>query len=155
MWIAWGWLSEPEFITHGFWGPLHVYLIALSMAFVPDPVVPPIVLHVLFSVGTPILLYFFTKNEFGIHRASLFVSLAYVFYPLAVQNSLMALSEGPFIFFLVLCLLLLSIARQDRGSWKHALGAGIALTLAGMLRYEGWICAGDLRRGRCGSRVPD
>lgn len=138
-WIAWKWLSNPYIITYGVWGPLHFYLIALSMVFVRDPVIPPVLLHIVFSVATPILLYFFTRNEFGNNRASILVAFTFLFYPLAISNSLVVTAETPFVFFLVLCLLFLSKARRDQDSWKHAMGAGISLTLAGMLRYEGWM----------------
>ncbi len=59
-WIAWHWLSNPEIITHGVWGPLHFYLIAFSMAIVRDPIVPPVLLNIIFSAATAILLYFLT-----------------------------------------------------------------------------------------------
>lgn len=139
IWIAWHWLSNPEIITHGVWGPLHFYLIAFSMAIVRDPIVPPVLLNIIFSAATAILLYFFIKSEFGSHSVSLLVAVTYIFYPIAVRESLMATEVPPFLFFLILSLLFLSITRQDQGSWKHALYAGIALTLASMLRYEGWM----------------
>lgn len=44
------------------------------------------------------------------------------------------------------------MARKEGGSWKHAMGAGIAIMLAGMLRYEGWtltpLLAFSLRKRR-------
>jgi 4-amino-4-deoxy-L-arabinose transferase-like glycosyltransferase len=138
-WIAWRWLSEPKLITYGVWGPLHTYLIALSMAIGRDPVIPPVLLQILFSAPTAFLLYLFMRREFAGSRVSLFIAIAYVFYPMAMSTSLTITAEAPFNFFLVLVLFLLSLARQEQGSWKHALGAGIALTLAGMLRYEGWM----------------
>lgn len=139
IWNAWRWLSDPTIITHGVWGPLHYYLIAASMALVRDPIFPPILLHVLFGALTPVLLYFFTKKEFGGHRSSIIVAISYAFYPIAISNSLTARSETPFVFFLLLSFIFISSIRQNHGSWRHALGAGICLTLAGMLRYEGWM----------------
>jgi len=135
---AWRWLSNPEIITHGTWGPLHTYLIAGTIWFSEDRVIPPILLSIAFSVATVIPMYFFTKKEFG-EGASLFVSCVYLFYPVAVRNSLMAVSEVPFVLFVGLSLPLLSMSRHENGSWKHALGAGLALTLAAMLRYEAWV----------------
>jgi 4-amino-4-deoxy-L-arabinose transferase-like glycosyltransferase len=138
-WIGWIWLSDPEFITHGVWGPLHFYLIAFSMAIFEDPMLSPILLNFAFSAFTPVLLFYFTRIEFGNERAALIVAASYAFYPVAVNASLMATEVPPFIFLLVLCMVLLSIARQDRGSWRHAVGAGIGLTFASMLRYEAWM----------------
>ena len=31
VWIAWKWLDDPNVITHGVWGPLHFYLLALPV----------------------------------------------------------------------------------------------------------------------------
>lgn len=135
---AWFWLDNPRLITHGIWGPLHTYLIAASMWLVEDRVFPPILINILFSAATAIPLYFFTKNEFG-EKACWFVPCAFLFYPVAFRNSLMALSETPCAFFIALSLLFISLSRKENGSWKHALMAGLSLTLATMLRYEAWI----------------
>ncbi|NET13126.1 MAG: DUF2079 domain-containing protein [Okeania sp. SIO1H6] len=136
--IAWHWLEEPHFITHGVWGPLHTYLIAAGIWLIKDPVLSPKLLNIFFSVATAVVLYFFTKNEFS-ERASWFVCYTFLFYPVGFRNSLQALSDTPFVFFVALSLLFLSKARQKDGSGKHALIAGLSLTLASMLRYEGWV----------------
>jgi 4-amino-4-deoxy-L-arabinose transferase-like glycosyltransferase len=137
--IAWDWLSAPKLITSGVWGPLHTYIIALPMALTHDSIVAPILFHIFFSVITAIPLYYFTRNEFNNSRAGLFVAAAYMFYPIAVRSSLMATAEPPFGFFLALSLYFLSVARRPGGNWKHAIGGGLALMLAGMLRYEAWL----------------
>ena len=63
VWIAWKWLDDPNVITHGVWGPLHFYLIGAVLALTHDPVVAPIILHVLFGVGSAILFYIFVRNR--------------------------------------------------------------------------------------------
>lgn len=136
--IAWRWLENPHIVTHGIWAPLHTYLIAGSMWLVEDPILPPILINILFSVATVIPLFLFTKKEFG-EKESWFVACAFLLYPIAFRNSLMAFSDTPFAFFVALSLLFISISRKKHGSWKHALIAGLSMTLAAMLRYEGWI----------------
>jgi hypothetical protein len=136
--IAWHWLSDPNFISWGVWPPLHTYLIALALWLVEDPVWAPLFLHIFFSVCTSIPLFYFTKNEFG-KNGALFVTCTYQFYPVAVRNSLMALSEIPFVFFVVFALLFISLYRRNTRSWIYPLAAGISITLASMLRFEGWI----------------
>jgi len=138
VYIAWRWLENPEIITHGVWLPLHNYLIAGVMWFFQDQKFPPIALNIVFSVATAVPLYFFTKNEFG-EKYSWFVGCAFLFYPLAFNNSLMALSETPFAFFVAVSLYFVSQARKKDGNWHHALLAGLSLTLAAHIRYEGWI----------------
>lgn len=140
IWSAWSWLSDPELINHGVWGPLHTYLIAFSLLVYPDPVVAPVVLHIAFSVASSVLLFLFVRSEFADHATSVAIAVAYAFYPVAIVTSLVATSEGPFVFFLLLSALFLSLARRAAGSsLKYGAAAGVALTLAGMLRYEGWM----------------
>ncbi len=139
VWTAWQWLSDPQVITHGRWGPLHTYLIAAAMTLIHDPVLAPILLSIVLSVATAVPLYFFTRNEFGSKGTGLLVGLTYVLCPLAIRNGLQASSQPPFVFFVVLSMALLSMARRESGSWIHAVFAGLALTLAAMVRYEGWL----------------
>jgi 4-amino-4-deoxy-L-arabinose transferase-like glycosyltransferase len=135
---AWRWISQPEFITHGAWGPLHTYLIAIALKVMPDAAVAPALLSILFGVATAIPLYFLTKVQFSESGAP-FVALAYLFYPVAVRNSLMAVSEIPFVFFAACAFLFVSVARRENGSSAQALLAGLFLTLAAALRYEAWV----------------
>ena len=139
VWIAWRWLSNPDIISYGVWGPLHFYLIAFSIAILRDPIIAPVLLNIFFSVASAVLLYYFTNNEFHDKTASIIVTVCYIFYPIAVRESLMPTEIPPFLFFIILSMLLISKARQGQGSWKNALFAGISLTIAGMLRYEGWM----------------
>ncbi len=139
VWMAWDWLSHPTLITHGVWGPLHFYLMAPVLWWFQDPVAPPIALHIILASLTPIVVYFFTRQEFDGRRASLIVGLVFALYPVAVSNSLMALSETPFILFLATCVLFLARARGPSGRALDALIAGLSLTLACMLRAEGWM----------------
>lgn len=138
IYIAWRWLENPQIITHGVWLPLHTYLLAGVMWLFQDQFFAPIALNIVFSVATAIPLYFFTKNEFG-EKYSWFVSCAFLFCPLAFVNSLMALSETTFTFFVAVSLYFVSQARKNYGTWHHALFAGLSLTLAAHTRYEGWI----------------
>jgi hypothetical protein len=139
VWITWHWLSHPTLIAHGLWGPLHFYLMAPVLWWFQDPVVPPVAVHVALASLTPIIVYLFTKHEFGGRRASLIVAVVFALYPVAIRTSLETLSEAPFVFFLAICLLFLARARGPQGRTPDALIAGLSLMLACMLRYEGWM----------------
>lgn len=139
---VWGsirWLEDPHLITHGVWGPLHTYLMAFVLWIWPDPVSGPVGLHVLIGVATPLLVYAFTRTAIAGPRAALLVAATYAIYPIAIRNSLSVRSEVPFVLLLLGAMIFLELARGDRGSWKHAVAAGISLTLAAMLRYEAWM----------------
>jgi hypothetical protein len=116
-----------------------VYLIAGMLALVPDPVDGPVGFHLVLGSLTPVLLLGFTRREFGSSRAAWLVAAGYALYPVAIRNSISVRSETPFVLLLVLGMLLLAMARGDKGKSLHAAAAGVAVTLAAMLRYEAWV----------------
>ncbi len=132
-------MSDPRPITHGVWGPLHTYLIALSMTLVPDPVHAPVALGIGLSVAAAVAMYVFVRTELESSRAALLVALSYAVYPIAIRNGVSVRSETPFALSLLLSMMAISLARREGGSWRHAAAGGLALTLASMLRYEGWM----------------
>ena len=138
-WAAMRWLADPELITHGVWGPLHFYLVGAALAVVPDPIHTPVVLHIGFALAASCLIYFFTREEFASSRAALVIAALYALYPVAIRNSVSVRSETVFVVGLLAAMLLLALARGERGRPAHAAGAGLALTLAAMLRYEAWL----------------
>lgn len=135
--IAREWLADPHLITHGVWGPLHFYLLAAVIWLTGDPVLGPIGLNIVLSVATAGILYAFTRREFS-REASLLVAAAYLFYPVAFRNSLQSLAETLFVFLAGIAVLLLPVSGGP-GAWRRALAAGAFLTLAGAVRYEGWV----------------
>lgn len=139
VWIAWRWLEDPQFIPNQVWGPLHFYLIGGVLALFPDPVLPPIFLHVMLGVAISPLLYVFTKIEFGSERAALIVALTSAVYPVAVRNSVSVRSETPCALFVLAAMIFVSRARRMQDGRTQAIAGGFFMTLAGMLRYEVWL----------------
>lgn len=139
IWLAWLWADEPFLITNGLWGPLHFYLVGTLMRFWQDPVWAPVVLHVAIGVVTPIVMYRWTLELFRSERAAMAAGLILAVYPAAIGVSLGALSETPFMLFLGLALLYLARAWRPDGTLRDAAVAGLAMTLASMLRYEAWV----------------
>ncbi|HTK43086.1 MAG TPA: glycosyltransferase family 39 protein [Gemmatimonadales bacterium] len=139
VWIGWEWLDHPRLLTYGVWGPLHTYLIALTLRIVPDPVHAPVAMSVLFSVASAGILYWFTRTEFDDPRAALLVGLTYAVYPIAIRNGVSVRAETPFVFFMLLSMIAVGRVRAGAASWRLAAAAGLSLTLASMLRYEAWV----------------
>jgi Dolichyl-phosphate-mannose-protein mannosyltransferase len=139
VWIAWRWLDDPGVITHGVWGPLHFYLIGAVLALTHDPVMAPILLHVLFGVGAAVLFYIFVRIEFAGPNSALLAALAFAVYPIVVGASVSVRAEAPFVFFVLGSMVFLSLARTRASATMWAGAAGVMLTLASMLRYEGWM----------------
>jgi 4-amino-4-deoxy-L-arabinose transferase-like glycosyltransferase len=93
----------------------------------------------MFGVVAPCFIYLFTREEFGGSRAALLVAAVYALYPVAIRTSVTVRSETIFVVFVLASMWLLAIARSDLGRPIHAASAGLALTLAAMLRFEGWM----------------
>ncbi|MEM7022167.1 MAG: glycosyltransferase family 39 protein [Pseudomonadota bacterium] len=139
VWIAWRWWDDPGLITEGVWGPLHFYLIGGVLALTGDPVTAPIILHVLFGVAAAVLFYIFVRLEFTGPNSALLAALAFALYPVLLRASIAVRAESPFVFFVLGCMVMLSLARTRPPTLALAAAAGLALTLASMLRYEGWL----------------
>jgi hypothetical protein len=139
VWIAWRWLDDPGIITHGVWGPLHFYLIGAVLALTDDPVMAPVILHVLFGVGASVLFYIFVRLEFGGPNSALLAGLIFALYPVLLRASVAVRAESPFVFFMLASMVLLSLARSRAPAIALAAAAGLMLTMASMLRYEGWL----------------
>ncbi|MEM9905327.1 MAG: hypothetical protein AAF921_09925 [Cyanobacteria bacterium P01_D01_bin.44] len=136
--LAAEWLENPTLILHGVWLPLQTYYTAAAIWLTQEWVLTPIYLNIFFSVVTAIPLYYFTKHEFGTSIAG-FASAAFLLYPIAFRNSLMAMSDTPFAFFVALGMWGLAVARQQNSSVWYATVAGLSMLLASALRFEGWI----------------
>lgn len=141
--ISWEWLQTPNTgLQSAVWLPLHTYVLGLMFKVFPEYYYIPTVLNILFAVLTAIPLYWFSQREFGEKSgiaAGAIAATAFMVYPLAFRNSLMALSDTPFALLLAASLPLLSYARAKNGTlWQAAL-AGLFISLAAGIRYEGWV----------------
>jgi hypothetical protein len=137
VWAAWRWVEDPFPLTYGVWPPLHFFMLAPVIALF-DPILAPVLLHVGLGALVPLVVYLFTREEFGSRGGALAAAVAFAIYPVAILNSLSVRSETPFVLLVGLAMLALSRTRRGEGlGW--AVVAGIAMTLAAMLRYEGWM----------------
>ena len=132
------WLKDPHVITSGVWAPLHQYLNAFALIAVPDQVWGPKILHVLFGAALVIPVFKLSRRHLDDLPSSLialFVSLS----PIIFRNSFHTLSGIPFLFFVAYSMYWTVRASNKEGSWKEALYAGLMITIASGLRYEGWV----------------
>ena len=139
VWIAWRWGEDPFFFLHGHWPPLHFFLLGPVIHWFHDPLLAPVLLQVAFGSLVPAVLYLFTVREWGDRRAALAVGAAFALYPVAIRTSLEVLAQPPFSLCLALAFLALSHARAPSATWRQAAVAGVALSLAGLFRVEGWV----------------
>jgi 4-amino-4-deoxy-L-arabinose transferase-like glycosyltransferase len=131
------WKENPEWIYSNFWCPFHFYLIGLGFFIWNDPVYMPMVVHIVFSVLTLVPFYFLVKREFnenGAFIATIFLAIC----PILFRNSFLALSETPYLFFLILSLNYLSKGLRNN-SYMYMILSGLSITIASGFRYEAWI----------------
>lgn len=139
IWLGWEWLNTPHTGIQGaVWLPLHTYVLGIVFNIIKEFYYTPVLLNILFSVLTAIPLYWFSRQEFG-EKAGATVATAFMLYPLAFRNSLMALSDTPFALLIAASLPFLSQARKQSGRWWSPALAGLFVTLAAAIRYEGWV----------------
>jgi hypothetical protein len=138
IYISWEWLQNPHLISTAVWPPLHFYIMSFFLSIFPFYVITPKLLHILFSVATAIPLYYFIINEFNA-KGAFWATLFYQLSPIVFRNSFHALAETPFIFFVVCSLYFISELFKNKSETKNAIWAGLFLTIACGIRYEGWV----------------
>lgn len=141
------WLDAPHWITTDVWGPFHYYINAFVIWVTSERVYAPVILNIILSCITLLPLFYFSKNIFGSKGAFISI-LIYGLSPIVVRNSFMAMSETPFIFFISITIYLTSNVLNTSSYIKKQYGllilAGLSLTIASGIRYEGWIIIGLL-----------
>lgn len=133
------WLANPHYISHGYWGPLHVYFTAFSLWLFPDQVTAPKLLNILFVTFSVPPLYWFTRNVFKNRLGAIFVALTYVLCPVVVRNSFLGLAEVIYALFVLLSMHYLEKSFQTKHINSYVVLAGISITLAAATRYEAWV----------------
>lgn len=136
------WIQSPELITHGYWLPLHNYLIACVILIFKNPSVSPRILSITAGTLTIIPYYLLVKRLFSKKTAfysGIFLSLLYYHILYSTQT----MNDTIFILFSVLSLLFFFRIYDNRSKENipslAPLICGISLLLAGMTRVEGWI----------------
>ena len=148
-WIAHKWLDAPHLMTSFNdgpmqFGPLHLYLLALSELIWPSLLHAGRVLSLLVGSLTAWPLYVFTARRFG-ESAATFAVLGFAFWGLHVQCSTTSASEA-----LNLLFVMSAVTLFDQQRW---LGAVVMLNLACATRYDSWLlvpllAAAELWRSR-------
>ena len=96
-------------------------------------------LHVALGALVPVVVYKLTLELFGSWRSAIAAGLIFAFYPAAIAVSLGARVETPFLLAFGIGLIALVRAWRPDGRVRHAVCAGLAITLASALRYEAWM----------------
>jgi len=137
IYMAEKWLLDPHLISEGIWLPFHHYFNAIALWFWSDSWYSPMLFHSILASLTVFPLYHFTKREFHERGARLAV-LVYIFSAVVFHNSFHALSELPNAVFIMFALDQMSLLVREKRI-KHAVLAGLYMTIAAGFRYESWM----------------
>ncbi len=139
--LALDWLKDPHVITweklFPQWLPLQTYLIALSLRIYNNPLVSPVLISVILGSLIIFPLSYLVKQHFS-ESVAILSALIYSFFPLAFGYSLLSMSEIPYNFFVFLSLCLIYLSSNGK-KIRYLVPGTVSLSLAGMIRYEGWI----------------
>ncbi len=135
---AFYWYLHPNHIPGELvWLPLHHILLTTFFPLFADKFLAARLVTLLFSIGGAILLFSWTKRISGIIAAAVAVLILAVI-PLHLEYSIRAMSEIPFLFFLLLALLSTTELIRGRSSyWFFPLI--LSLWGTNLIRYEGWV----------------
>jgi predicted membrane-bound dolichyl-phosphate-mannose-protein mannosyltransferase len=133
------WLANPKYILADVWGPLNQYLFGFSIKFMGGKIFGPKLINILFASFSAYPLYWFTRNIFKTRVGAILVATIYVLTPLVIRNSFQALPAIPFGFFVALSMYYLSVYLTTKPQLLYIVLSGVAINLAGALRYEAWV----------------
>ena len=129
-------VSRPLF-PGDLWLPLHYYMISLVVALFDNIPFTPRLMHLILAILTIPLFYKLIKMLFD-EKTAVISTLFLIFYPIHVLCSVVTLSEGPFLFFLVGFLYLFFRYIEEKKLGFLALSFAFFLCLT-MIRYESWL----------------
>lgn len=137
--MAANWLRDPFFITHAnpvtwVFGPLHYYLIGLSLLIWNNPLDSPRLLSLILGTLTIVPFYYLVELKFN-KNIAFYSTLFFCFYTLHVRYSGVATSETPYLFFLLVSVFLF-FKFKIRKEIFYLLVSAFFLNLSMMIRYE-------------------
>jgi hypothetical protein len=137
--VAVRWLNVKEgrpLFPGDLWLPLHFYLIALTVKFFGNIPVAPRLTHLIIAVLTIIPFYKLVITVFD-RKTAILSGILLVFYPVHILCSITTLSEGPFLFFMVIFLYLF-FKYNESNDPRLFFASCFFFICATMIRYEAW-----------------
>ena len=133
------WLRDPFLITHAnpvtwVFGPLHYYLIGLSLLIWDNLWHSPRLVSLILGTLTIIPFYYLIELKFG-KRIAIYSTSFFCLYTLHVRYSAVATSEAAYLFFLIVSIFLF-FRLKATGKISFLLFSAVFLNLASMMRYD-------------------
>lgn len=140
------WLQHPEFKMSfgGVYPPGHFWLMGSVAWLVPDVTLAVRLLSLVLGVGSLVLVWKLAGVLYGGDAAILSLAV-FTLYSLHIGYSATSSSEVPCVFFILLGLwFFFSYFHRGAEPLGYLAGSGMALSIAGSIRYEPWLIFGTL-----------
>ena len=132
--------NNPFIINTGNWPPIFFYIMGVALKVYDNQFVTPVLVNILFSVFLLFPLFNLLKRYFG-DKISFLLCVFFSFSPVVFRMSMLAMSEIPYLFFVILSVsILLKGLSKSKASLIFL--AGLLMSIAGGIRYESWILGG-------------
>ena len=134
------WLQHPNWkVIFDTYPPGHFWLIGALALLLNDAVLAGRLLSLLLGIGSLILVWKLTRLLFGA-SAALFALVVFSLHSLHIAYSTTSSSEIPYLFFMLLSVLLMfSHLQESNGAlWKLA-ASGFSISISGSIRFEAWV----------------
>lgn len=129
--------NSPQIINSGNWPPLFFYIMGGVLSLYNNQFVTPAIVNIIFSVILIFPLFYLLKRLFD-DKISFLLCVFFSFSPIVFRMSMLAMSEIPYLFFVILSIsTLLKGLNENKTYWVFI--AGLFMTIAGGIRYESWI----------------
>lgn len=139
------WLQHPSFqLIFGVYPPGHFWLIGLLALMVPDVTAASRLLSLLLGIASLFFVWKLARILYG-DVAGMLSLAVFALYSLHIGYSTTSSSEVPCVFFVLLALFFFFsyFHETSRPFWYLGI-SGIALSIAGSIRYEAWVVFGAL-----------
>ena len=129
--------DNPHIINAGNWPPIFFYIMGLALKVYNNQFFTPVFVNILFSVFLLFPLFYSLRRLFD-NKISFLLCVFFSFSPIVFRMSMLAMSEIPYLFFIILSISILLKGLFEKNILMVVF-SGLIMGIAGGIRYESWL----------------